>query len=50
MLVTLRSILSAPVAPAELARDFAWLLVAGALLFGLAGRLLNRRFARRGIL
>ena len=50
MLVTLRSILSAPVAPAELARDFALLLLAGALLFGLAGRLLNRRFARGGIL
>jgi ABC-2 type transport system permease protein len=50
MLVTLRSILSAPVARAELARDFTLLLVSGALLFGLAGRLLNRRFARRGIL
>jgi ABC-2 type transport system permease protein len=50
MLVTLRSILSAPVAPAELARDFVLLLVAGALLFALAGRLLNRRFARRGTL
>lgn len=50
MLVTLRSILSAPVARAELARDFTLLLVSGALLFGLAGRLLNRRFARRRIL
>jgi hypothetical protein len=48
MLVTLRSILSAPVASAELARDFALLLAAGTLLFGMAGRLLDRRFARGG--
>ena len=48
MLVTLRSILTAPVAAAELARDFAVLLAAGALLFALAGHLLDRRFARGG--
>ena len=48
MLVTLRSILSAPVARPELARDFACLLAAGALLFTLAAHLLNRRFARWG--
>jgi ABC-type multidrug transport system permease subunit len=48
MLMTLRSILSAPVAWPELARDFALMATAGALLFALAGRLLNRRFARGG--
>jgi ABC-2 type transport system permease protein len=48
MLITLRSILTAPVAAAELARDFAVLLAAGALLFALAGHLLDRRFARGG--
>ncbi len=48
MLVTLRSILSAPVARPELARDFAVLLAAGALLFGLAVWSLNRRFAGGG--
>ena len=45
MLVTLRSILSSPVARPELTRDFTVLLAAGALLFGLAVRSLNRRFA-----
>jgi ABC-2 type transport system permease protein len=48
MLVTLRSILSAPMAAPVLARDFALLLGAGALLFALAARLLDRRFARGG--
>ena len=48
MLVTLRSILSAPVARPELVRDFAILLAAGALLFWLAVRSLNRRFAGVG--
>jgi ABC-type Na+ efflux pump permease subunit len=48
ILVTLRSILSAPVARPELAQDFAVLLAAGALLFGLAVRSLNRRFAGGG--
>jgi len=41
MLVTLRSILTAPVPAPELARSFALLLVAGALLFALAGCLLD---------
>jgi ABC-2 type transport system permease protein len=48
MLIQLRSILSTRVAAAILARDFALLAAAGALLFELAGRLLNRRFARGG--
>ena len=49
MMVKLRAILSAPVAAPQLARDFGLLLVAGTLLFGLAVRLLNRRFARGGM-
>ncbi len=48
ILVTLRSILSAPVERAVLVRDFAVLLAAGALLFGLAVLALNRRFANGG--
>jgi len=45
MLVKLHSILAGPVPAAELARDFAVLLAAGALLFVLAKRRLRRRFA-----
>lgn len=48
MLVTLRSILSAPAPAPQLARDFAILLSAGALLFLLAAHLLERRFLRGG--
>jgi len=44
MLVRLRAILSGPVAPAELARDFAVLAIAGALLFALARRRMEGRF------
>ena len=48
MLVTLRSILSAPMAGPVLARNFALLLAAAVLLFALAARLLDGRFTRGG--
>jgi ABC-2 type transport system permease protein len=45
MLVRLKSILAGPVPAAELARDFGWLLAAGAVLFALARWRMERRFA-----
>jgi ABC-2 type transport system permease protein len=44
MLVRLKAMLTAPVPPGELARDFAVLLASGALLFALARWRMERRF------